>query len=43
MTTKNVQQRKRRCKDTALLNKYYEDDLPVTDKEKKRVHRLDDA
>ena len=40
---KNAQQRKRRRKDSALLNKYYEDDLPVTDEEEKRVLRLDTA
>jgi hypothetical protein len=40
---KNAQQRKRRRKDTALLNKYYGDDLPVTDEEEKRVLRLDTA
>jgi hypothetical protein len=38
---KNAQQRKCRRKDSALLNKYYKDDLPVTDEEEKRVHRLD--
>ena len=40
---KNAQQRKRRRKDSALLNKYYKDDLPVTDEEEKRVLRLDTA
>jgi hypothetical protein len=34
---KNAQQRKRRLKDTALLNKYHKDYLPVMDEEEKRV------
>ena len=41
---KNAQQRKRRCKDTALLKKYYKKNAqPVTDKEEKRVRQLDNA
>jgi len=40
---KNAQQHKRRRKDSALLNKYYKDDLPVTDEEEKRVLQLDSA
>ncbi len=43
---KNAQQCKRRRKDSALLNKYYDEevDLPVTDEEEeKRVRRLDTA
>jgi hypothetical protein len=40
---KNAQQRKRRRKDSALLNKYFKDDLPVTDEEEKMVRRLDTA
>jgi hypothetical protein len=42
---KNAQQRKRRRKDTALLNKYFDEevDLPVTEEEEKRVRRLDTA
>ena len=34
---KNAKQCKCRHKDSAPLNKYYEDDLPVTDEEEKRV------
>jgi len=40
---KNAQQRKRRRKDSALLNIYYVADFPVTDEEEKRVLRLDTA
>ena len=40
---KNTQQRKHRRKDSALLNKYYADDLPVMEEEEKRVRQLDTA
>jgi hypothetical protein len=42
---KNAQQRKHRRKDTALLNKYYDEevDLPVMEEEEKRVRQLDTA
>ena len=40
---KNAQQCKRRCQDSALLNKYYVDAVTVTDEEEKRVHQLDAA
>jgi hypothetical protein len=42
---KNAQQCKRRRKDSALLNKYYNEevDLPVTEEEEKRVRQLGTA